>query len=396
MSSLQEFFVFLTELFQESGGAMNPETVKSRLGQEGYDDVTAYDVKEAVGLMYEEGDVFSPDQSSVLNAYTGGNQVDQSFNGSGIGTVNSGGVNTGTGATTSAGSSGGSSGGGTTTAPSYTQTPAPPMDPAEGYTDLDAAVQQIVYVSNITNNTTINDQDTFEDNDTIIDASVDQNIVAAGDVKQSFDTTTLGDEAINVDGDVDDSNLVTGDNDGVIADDVASAVVGDNNETQTFVDSNENITGDGNTVNDTNIGGDNFSGDGSNVTVVEGNNDGVIGTGDGDVEAINDSVAGQTAFGDGDITNVIIDDSHVSESQLQIGDDNDADLTSNDTLDASVDASVDIIDIDNSAVLGSGVAIDGDADGSFSGVTEAAGTTEVGQLEEPQKLQAEEAEVADA
>jgi hypothetical protein len=389
MSMLQEFFVFLADMFQAGDGTMDAEAVKSRLEQEGFDDVTAYDVREAVGLMYEEGDVFNNEQSSVLEAYTGGNYVDQSFNGSNIGVATSG-VATGTGATTSSGSSG-SSGGGSHQPTTYSQQPPPPpMDPVEGYTDLDAAVQQIVYVSNITNNTTINDQDTFEDNDTIVDSSVNQTILAAGDVTQDFDTAVAGEEGIAVTGDVEDANLVTGDNEGVIADDIedsnvllgdnegvvaedaTGAVVGDNNDTTTLVDSDGNVTGDGSSIDNsttttttttttnTNIGGDNISGDGANVTTIEGNNDGVVNTGEGGVEAINDSLVGQASFGEGDITNVIVDDSTISESNFQVGDDNEGDVESNDTLDASIDASVDIVDIDNSAVLGSDVGIVGD------------------------------------
>ena len=156
MSMLQEFFVFLSDLFQETDGQLDPALIKQRMTEEGFEDVTAYDVQEAVALMYEEGDVFDSDQSSVLNAYTGGNYVDQSFDGSNIGVATSG--NAGGQAT---GSSAPAAQGGHAPA-SYSAPQPPPMDPAEGYTNLDAAVQQIVYVSNITNNTTINDQDTFE------------------------------------------------------------------------------------------------------------------------------------------------------------------------------------------------------------------------------------------
>lgn len=379
MSMLQEFFVFLADLFQESNGQLDPATVKQRMAEEGYEDVTAYDVQEAVALMYEEGDVFDPDQSSVLEAYTGGNFVDQSFNGSNIGVATSG--NAG-GATTAASSHAGSAGGATggAPAPAYTQPPPPPpMDPAEGYTNLDAAVQQIVYVSNITNNTTINDQDTFNDNDTVVDSSVNQTILAGGDVTQDFDTTVAGQEgiALGADSTVVDSNLVTGDNEGVIADDITDtnlvqgdaegivgnanvgAVVGDNNDTQTLINSDGNATGDGasitNTTTNTNIGGDNISGDGANVTVIDGNNQGVVGTG-GDVEAINNSAVGQAAFGSGDNTNVNVG-GDIDESNFQIGDDNEGEVSSDDTFDATFDASIDVVDVDNSAVLASDLGI---------------------------------------
>ena len=181
MSMLQEFFVFLADLFQESNGQLDAAQIKKRMSEEGFEDVTAYDVQEAVALMYEEGDVFDSDQSSVLEAYTGGNYVDQSFNAGNIGTATSGSAA----ATATATNAPAASHGGSTAAPvaktttGYSQPQPPPMDPAEGYTNLDAAVQQIVYVSNITNNTTINDQDTFNDNDTVVDSSVNQTILAA-------------------------------------------------------------------------------------------------------------------------------------------------------------------------------------------------------------------------
>lgn len=407
MSMLQEFFVFLADLFQESGGQLDPATIKQRMTEEGFEDVTAYDVQEAVALMYEEGDVFDSDQSSVLDAYTGGNFVDQSFNGTNIGVATSG--NAGgavTAASTHAGSHGGSHGGATggAPAPAYTQPPPPPpMDPAEGYTNLDAAVQQIVYVSNITNNTTINDQDTFEDNDTVVDSSVNQTILAGGDVTQDFDTTVAGQEGIAVGADsaVVDSNLVTGDNEGVIADDIrdtnlvqgdaegivgnanVGAVVGDNNDTQTLINSDGNATGDGssitNTTNTTLIAGDNISGDGSNVTVIDGDNTGVVGTG-GDVEAINNSVVGQAGFGSGDVENTVVSDNTIDESNFQIGDDNEGEVTSDDTFDTTFDASIDIVDVDNSAVLGSDI-----------GITDVDGPIEVEPAPEPAMDEAETA-----
>ena len=383
MSMLQEFFVFLTDLFQEGDGSLDAATVKQRMKEEGFDDVTAYDVQEAVALMYEEGDVFNSEQSSALNAYTGGNYVDQSFNGTNIGVASSGNAANTAAAQAPAKAAASSGGTGHSPAPNYSAPPPPPMDPAEGYTDLDAAVQQIVYVSNITNNTTINDNDVFEDNDTVVDSSVNQTILG-GEVNQDFDTTVAGQDgiAVGADANVVDSNLVTGDNEGVIADDISDtnlvlgnadgsivgddnvgAVVGDNNDTTTLINSDGNATGDNSSVDNsvtntttvTNIGGDNINADGSNVTTIDGDNQGVVGTGGGGVEAINNSAVGQASFGDGDINNVI--GNTVDESNFQIGDDNEGEVSSDDTFEATLDASVDVIDVDNSALIGSDLGI---------------------------------------
>ena len=405
MSMLQDFYNFLAVYFQE-GEPADAEALKDRMVQEGYEDVTAYDVREAVTLMYDEGDVFSNEQSSSLEAYTGGNVVDQSFNASDFGNVATGG--TGASATTTGtatnstdgGSSGGSAPAATapsSAAPASTAPQPPPMDPKEGYSDLDAAVEQIVYVTNITNNTTnnnttINDNDVFEDNDTIVDNSVNQTILADGDVTQTFDQDTIsqtGDNSVANTGEITDSNVVGGDVDGVLADTIAdstvatgdvggsvtgditdsevvggdnsgivgdvegSAVVGDGNETTTLIDSDNNAVGDGalsidgnnNAVGDgatTNqaIGDGNAVGDGSTAVNVDGENSGVIETGDGDVEAITnsdatgvsfgdgagdtigiaDSEANGNAFGDGDATSIEIEGSTVQGSAIQTGD----------------------------------------------------------------------------
>ena len=251
MSMLSEFYQFLWSLFQE-GEALSEDEVHRRLVDEGYGDVSAYDVREAVALMYDEGDVFTNQQASVLEAYTGGNVVDQSFNAGDIGSITNS-------PTTTVGptSVGGHHGGGADYVPPVTgggddggdqpdgggQPPKdpveypepPPMDPADGQTPLDAAVQQIVYVNNITNNTTnttVNDNDVFEDNDTVVDSSVNQTILAGGDVSQDFDTQTIS-------GDVD--GVVAGDNA-----DLRGAAVGDGNTV--FNDSDGNVIGDGNNV----------------------------------------------------------------------------------------------------------------------------------------------------
>jgi hypothetical protein len=353
MSMLQEFFEFLADLFQQSGGELDPETVRQRLIDEGYEDVTAYDVQEAVRLMCEEGDVFSPQQASFLEAYTGGNNVDQSFNAGDIGRVTTG----------SPSNTGGSP------SPGYTAPPPPPMDPAEGYTDLDAAVQQIVYVSNVTNNTTVNDQDTFEDNDIVTDASVNQNILAGGDVNQDFDNAIAGEDGFANTGEI-NAPVAQGGGD-------ANQAVG-----------NASIaTGDGDAVS--NIGGQVTTGGGDNIVNVAGqvetgegdlnnivDNDGsLVETGEGDQQAIIGSAVGSASFGEGDssneieITSQVIDDSIVNESSLQVGEENESELTSNDELDLAEvtveDASQsDITGIDNISEEGSALALTADATGT--------------------------------
>ncbi len=420
-NTLRDFYAWLSDHFEADGGAIAPEAVKAELEQNGFGDVTAYDVREAVGLMYDEGDVFNNDQSSVLEAYTGGNTVDQSFNASNFGNVNAGGG----GAVTTSGAAGSSapSGGPTTQTgtPVAQQEPMkatsapqpPPMDPMDGYTDLDAAVDQIVYVTNITNNTTnntttINDNDVFEDNDTIIDNSIDQTILANGDVTQDFDTVNQGDGGIANTGNVQDSNFVTGDNDGVIADDISdtnivdgdnsglladdvtgSAVVGDGNETNTFIGSDNNAVGDGAVALEDSNG--NAIGDGATAINVNGDNDGVIGTGDGDVQAITgsaqvgaagfgdgdgdvnaitNSTVGQAAFGDGDQTAIDIDDSNINESAFQTGDGNAASITDdNDTSIVHDNDTVNDVDIveTNSQVINESVVVSGDDTGIDGG-----------------------------
>lgn len=360
MSMLKEFYVFLVDQFQNGEGPLDPKEIEAKLEEGGFSDVTAYDVREAVNLMYEEGDVFESNQSSVLEAYTGGNQVDQSFNGSNIGQA----ATTGNASSSASntGASAGSSGGGAAAPAPAAPPPPPPMDPMAGASELDAAVQQIVYVSNITNNnttnntTTIDDRDTFEDNDTVVDSSVNQTILANGDVNQDFDTTTgdgnivdsegsaiAGDEGIAVAGNVADANLVTGDNDGVIADDItdSNVIVGDGNETTSMVDSDGSAIGDGNVTGDNNVVGDNNDGnvvgenndnnnvgeniaDGEGAFVGDGNATGDQSfVGDGNAVGEGNNSGDGNAFGDGSVAgdgNTVVNLDGINEGVLNMGD----------------------------------------------------------------------------
>lgn len=425
MSMLQDFFSFLADLFQEGSEELDYETVKARLVEGGYEDVTAYDVKEAVGLMYEEGSVFNSQQASVLDAYTGGNYVDQSFNAGDIGVA----VSTGQAGPALAAPQA-SGGGHEHQPPPYQPPPPPPMDPGDGYTDLDAAVEQILYVNNVTNNTTnittVNDNDTFEDNDTVVDSSVNQTILAAGDVNQDFDTTIAGEGGIAVAGEASGANLVTGDNEGVIAGDIENSAVvagdnegiaagnsqvegnaiGDNNTV--LNDSDGNAVGDGATavnIAGTNAGpvavggdaiqaaaggavstgegdafvaansqvatggGDNIANQGGNVNTGEGDlndidaYDSVVETGEGDVEAINDSFVGAAGFGGGDAANTTLIGNEIDDSVLNVGDHNAGEADS--SVELAIDASVDHVQIDESALVGSDVTADGDIGGDL-------------------------------
>ena len=330
MSMLQSFYGLLTDMFTP-GELLDPADVKEKLDEGGFEDVTAHDVREAVNLMYEEGDVFSPEQSRSLEAYTGGNQVDQSFNGSNIGVA----TTTGTassGSTTNTAAPASSSGGGAPAAPAPTPPPPPPMEPKNGQSELDAAVEQIVYVSNVTNNNTYNttnidDRDVFEDNDTINDQSINQNILAHGDVDQDFDSAVAGDAGVANTGKIKDSNVVTGD-ENVVADEIEGAVVqGDGNTTNTQVDSDGSAIGDGNAT-----GENSTAGDGNTQFNVEGGLDGVVNLG-GEVNAIQDSETGATGFGKGDVTNTA--DSHNTEDSHNTSDSHNDNSDNSDNSDHS-------------------------------------------------------------
>ena len=126
----------------------------------------------------------------------------------------------------------------------------PPPAPAD-HDDHEDAVQ---YLNNYITNNYVNDSDT------IIDNSINQNIdTDGGDFDQDIDvdnTIATGDGAVAVGGDVEDSEIVTGD-DNVVGDD---NVTGDGN---VVGDGNQAVTGDDNTTSfgsgdatSTSVGGD--------------------------------------------------------------------------------------------------------------------------------------------
>jgi hypothetical protein len=256
-----------------------------------------------------------------------------------------------------------------------------------GETDLDAAIRQVVYVNNVSNHTYTEDNDYFSDDDVVIDSSVNQTILAAGDVHQDFDTVTnIGDGVATGDG-ISDSAVVTGGvEDSVVSGDdttLVGSAVGDGNTI--LNNSDGNALGDSSTavadslvagpiasgggdaiqaVGDVNTGsGDQIDADHSVVNTGEGDTSGNTGvmlnsnleSGEGDVAAIQGSDAEATSFGAGAAESndsvVDIDDSAVIGSGIAAGEDNTAEG------ELSVDASTDV-DVDESLLVGSGVAGD--------------------------------------
>ncbi len=148
------------------------------------------------------------------------------------------------------------------------QSGPPPVHTQPHETDLEAAIRQISYVTNNYAYTQIDDRDTIDDRDNIIDNSVNTDIYAKGDVEfdqdihnentiasgdgavaagddingpvatgddaiAAVDSQVADDGAILVDGDVDDSVLLSGINKGLIANDsdVGAASFGDGDAT---------------------------------------------------------------------------------------------------------------------------------------------------------------------
>jgi hypothetical protein len=378
MATLEEFYQWLVNLFKE-GEHQDYDTIKDKMEQAGYGDMTAHDVYNAVTAMVDDGDVFTSDQSSQLTAYTGGNNVNQGAYAP---------------ATTSIGATGGG-GAAPAQAPVYhTPPPPPPLDPGYGETELDAAIRQVVYVNNVSNNTYTEDNDYFSDDDTVIDSSVNQTILADGDVHQDFDSAVASGESVANTGEIENSAVIGGGvEDSVVAGDDAyldGSAVGDGNTI--LNDSDGAIVGDGNTslygndidgavalgggdatVAEQIAGGDAIQADG-NVNTGHGDQvnaeDSVVGTGgsdvtgntghmdtsniesgDGDINAIQDSETEGTAFGSGsaEANDIQIDDS--------VG------VNTGDHGDADGETDYQEVDIDHSA--GVGVSNEGDAEGEF-------------------------------
>ena len=138
---------------------------------------------------------------------------------------------------------------GTTSIPPSGPAGPPPVDP--GGDPVEQVLQQLNYYTTVVNTTnqTFEDNDVtnIDDSDTTVDASVNQNITAFGDVTQDFDNDVVsgdgavaagddaqvntGDGAVQAGDDIEDSNVVTGDVEGsVLADDISDSVIGDDNQ----------------------------------------------------------------------------------------------------------------------------------------------------------------------
>jgi hypothetical protein len=180
----------------------------------------------------------------------------------------------------------------------------PPPTPDPGADPIEQLVQQINYYTNIVNTTTQN----IDDRDTTVDASVNQNVTAFGDVNQDFDTDIVsgdgavnnegnnaqintGDEAIQVGDDVNDSTLNTGNVGGSVTGDNQDSIVGNNN--QAIIDSEVGAAAFG--------GGD--------ATNVEARNANL-----GDGVQVNDSEDVNVNDGGGDLFD--IEGSNIEESQI--------------------------------------------------------------------------------
>jgi hypothetical protein len=197
--------------------------------------------------------------------------------------------------------------------------PAPSGGDGGGYEGgLSGAIESINHYTNVFNETNQSFQDNdvtnIDDADTTVDASVNQNITAFGDVDQTFDNDVVsgdgavaagdnaqvntGDGAVQAGEDIEDSNVVTGNvTDSVLADDISDSVVGDGNQV----------------IDDSTVGAASFGeGDATNVeaenallgdgTLVDGGSgDITLNQGEGDVTQIDDSNLSESVVGDGTV-----------------------------------------------------------------------------------------------
>jgi hypothetical protein len=194
--------------------------------------------------------------------------------------------------------------------------PPPPASGGDGggyEGGLSGAIESINHYTNVLNTTNQsfedNDVTNIDDSDTNVDASVNQNITAFGDVNQDFDNDVVsgdgavaagdnaqvntGDGAVQAGDDIEDSNVVTGTvEDSVLADDIDDTIIGDDN--QAIIDSNVGAAtfGEGDA---TNVAAQNANvGDGVQVV---GSDDTNVNTGEGDLITIDDSTVEESQLG---------------------------------------------------------------------------------------------------
>jgi hypothetical protein len=202
---------------------------------------------------------------------------------------------------------------------------------------LSGAIESINHYTNVFNETNQsfedNDVTNIDDSDTTVDASVNQNITAFGDVDQTFDNDVVsgdgavaagdnaqvntGDGAVQAGDDIEDSNVVTGNvTDSVLADDISDSVVGDGNQV----------------IDDSTVGAASFGeGDATNVeaenallgdgTLVDGGSgDITLNQGEGDLTQIDDSNLSESVVGDGTVQSNDIDIDASEGSSVAFGD----------------------------------------------------------------------------
>jgi len=197
--------------------------------------------------------------------------------------------------------------------------PPPPAHGGGGGEEggLSGAIEAINHYTNVVNVTEQsfqdNDYTSIDDRDTTVDASVNQNITAFGDVNQDFDNDVVsgdeavaagdgsqvntGDEAVQAGGAIADSTIATGDVGGSVTGDVSDSIVGDGN--QVIDDSIVGAAsfGDGDA---TNVNAENANlGDGTIVDDTSG--EVTLNEGDGDLTQIEDSLLNESVVGDGSV-----------------------------------------------------------------------------------------------
>ena len=197
--------------------------------------------------------------------------------------------------------------------------PPPPAHGGGGGEEggLSGAIEAINHYTNVVNLTEQsfqdNDYTSIDDRDTTVDASVNQNITAFGDVNQDFDNDVVsgdeavaagdgsqvntGDEAVQAGGAILDSTIATGDVGGSVTGDVHDSVVGDGNQVIDDSIVGAAAFGDGDA---TNVNAENANlGDGTIVD--DTNGDVTLNQGDGDLTQIEDSLLNESVVGDGSV-----------------------------------------------------------------------------------------------
>lgn len=257
-----------------------------------------------------------------------------------------------------------SAGSGRVTTNQYAETSAPHLplaEPRHGETELEAAIRQVSYITNNYSTTEVDDRDT------ILDNSVNQQIFAKGDVDldQTFDNDPIvasGDGAVAAGDDI-TGRVVTGD-DNVVGDDNVLAADGgvaagrDIRDSQVITGENSGLAANQSDVDDVVVGDENRVAQDSNA----------VGFGDGDVsQAYLDDVTvddggalsvGGDAYGYNDKSreyedsfNQDNDDVRINDSFQDNSEENDIDVTVEDSFQDNDTEDNDVVDIDEIDVL---------------------------------------------